>query len=63
MRTHITKQLKTRSTAIMTALKQFNEAAMAMNQKTLDIEDVLGYVFLGDLDLLHISRHDILSKS
>ena len=64
LRTHIAKALKSRSQAIYTALKIYNEAATRLTppRPCLDIAQVLDYVFIGQFDLLRDSCHNVLEK-
>ncbi|EIW81516.1 hypothetical protein CONPUDRAFT_90395 [Coniophora puteana RWD-64-598 SS2] len=59
-----TKALKTRSAAIHSALKQYNQAAQALvpPRRTLDWDQVVEYAFLADFDLLRDARQDITTR-
>ncbi|KAG2350209.1 hypothetical protein BDR05DRAFT_971794 [Suillus weaverae] len=61
---HIAKALQTRSTAICTALDQYNTAALALTPpcQTLKWDEVIEYAFLADFDLLHDAREDVSER-
>jgi hypothetical protein len=54
--------LKRRSTALKTALNNFNQEAKNLDHPTLDFKDLLSYSFVADLELLRDSREDIRSQ-
>lgn len=62
LRKHIGKALKTRSDAIRTAVNNYNDAAKAFNRPELSWEDVIGYAFLSEFDLLRDCRDDIRQR-
>ncbi|KAF8587248.1 hypothetical protein K439DRAFT_854298 [Ramaria rubella] len=64
LRAHIARAMKARSQAIRTAIKHYNDAAMARRpaRATLDPKDVLDYVFLTEFDLLRDARDDIRNQ-
>lgn len=43
-------------------MKRYNDAAGKLNRPSIDVEEVLSYVFLGQFDLLRDSRHEITRK-
>jgi hypothetical protein len=61
LRKHIAQSLQKRSTAVRSALDQYNAAAKALRppRPTLRWEDVVEYAFLSDFDLLRDTRQDI----
>ena len=61
LRKHIGKVLQARSSAIKTALEQYNVAARALSppRHTLTLEEVVEYTFLSDFQLLQDTREDI----
>jgi hypothetical protein len=60
-REKISKALKTRSQAILTALERYNKAALGLNPPadTLLWEDIVKMATLADFDLLRLSHTDI----
>lgn len=64
MRKHIGKALQSRSSAIRTALDNYNSAARAigLRRPPLRWEEVVEYAFLADFDLLRDARQDISSR-
>ncbi|KAI0083731.1 hypothetical protein BDY19DRAFT_899813 [Irpex rosettiformis] len=64
MRTHISKSLKTRCTAIQSALATYNAAAAALDppRPPLDWAKVGGYQFLEEFALLQDTRNDVRQK-
>ena len=62
LRTQISKALKARSTAISSAVKSYNQAAMHLSRPALVLDQVLKYVVIGEFDILRMSRFDITSK-
>ena len=63
-RTQIAKALKAHSQAIRTAVARYNQAAAGLPKPrpSIDVSQVLEYVFIGEFDLLRESRFDILEK-
>ncbi|KAF8577527.1 hypothetical protein K439DRAFT_1533176 [Ramaria rubella] len=61
---HIEKAMKAHSQAIRTAIKHYNDAAMALQpaRATLDPKDVLDYVFLAEFDLLRDACNNIRNQ-
>lgn len=64
MRQHIAKSLQRRCQAIRTALREYNNAAQALNppKPPLDWSKVSHYTFLDEFNLLRNTRQDIQSK-
>jgi hypothetical protein len=64
LRKHIGNAIKARGQAIRTCLDKYNIAALALKppRQILDWDEVVGYAFLSDFDLLRDSRQDIRSK-
>ncbi|KAF8572998.1 hypothetical protein K439DRAFT_1564199, partial [Ramaria rubella] len=62
--THIAKAMKARSQAIQTAIKQYNDAAQALQPPcpSLDPKTVLDYVFLAEFDILRDARGNVQSQ-
>ena len=63
LRRHIGNALKSRSTAIRTAVAKYNIAAanLCPPRQELTWEEVVEYAFLADFDLLRDARQDIRS--
>lgn len=63
LRKHISAALKSRSSAICTALNKYNSAALDLSpcRPTLDWDQVVEYTFLANFDLLHDTWQDICS--
>jgi hypothetical protein len=61
LRKHIAQSLQKRSTAVRSALDQYNTTTKALRppRTTLRWEDVVEYAFLSDFDLLCDTRQDI----
>ncbi|KAG6862637.1 hypothetical protein C0991_011140, partial [Blastosporella zonata] len=62
MRTHIAKNLQSRSKAIRTAVKNYNTVAVAVNRPTLDWAKVTHYSFLDEFNLLRENQNNILKR-
>jgi len=62
LRKHIGKVLQARSSAIKTALDQYNITAQSLSPPchTLTLEEVVEYTFLSNFQLLQDTREDIL---
>ncbi|EIW79818.1 hypothetical protein CONPUDRAFT_74154 [Coniophora puteana RWD-64-598 SS2] len=65
MRQHIGKALKSRGSAIRSALQEYNSAAASLNppRPQLSWDDVSRYAFLADFDLLRDAREDISTRA
>ncbi|KAJ3980868.1 hypothetical protein F5890DRAFT_1477390 [Lentinula detonsa] len=61
MRQHIGHAMQKRSTAIISALESYNEAAAKLKppHKLLSWEDVLNYTYLSEFDFLRDTRSDV----
>ncbi|KAJ3720205.1 hypothetical protein DFJ43DRAFT_1134089 [Lentinula guzmanii] len=64
MRQHIGHAMQKRSTAIRSALENYNEAAAKLTppRKLLDWDDVLNYTYLSEFDFLRDTRSDVRNK-
>ncbi|KAJ7815583.1 hypothetical protein B0H14DRAFT_3476097 [Mycena olivaceomarginata] len=64
LRKHIAKALQVRSKAVRTALEHYNAAASAMTppKVLLSWDEVVGYAFLAEFDLLREGREDIRTE-
>ena len=64
LRKHIGKALQARSSAIKTALDQYNITARSLSppRRTLTLEEVVEYTFLSDFQLLQDTREDISQR-
>jgi len=64
LRKHISAALKSRSSAIRTALNKYNTAALDLTpcRPTLNWDQIIEYAFLADFDLLRDTRQDIRSR-
>lgn len=64
MRTALAKSLQTRSNAIRTAVRKYNEAALRFDppKPIVDWSKVTHYSFLEEFDLLRLSRNDFSTK-
>ena len=62
LRTHISRALKARSKSIAAAVKSYNEAAIRVSQPTLVFDQVLKYVFVGEFDVIRMSRFRLSSR-
>ncbi|KAJ3732181.1 hypothetical protein DFJ43DRAFT_997981, partial [Lentinula guzmanii] len=64
MRQHIGHAMQKRSTAICSALENYNEAAAKLTppHKLLDWDDVLNYTYLSEFDFLRDTRSDVRDK-
>ena len=64
LRKHIASSLQSRSQAVKSALKRYNDAARAFKppRPSLSWEEVVDYAFLSDFDLLRDTRQDIRQK-
>ncbi|KAL0568063.1 hypothetical protein V5O48_013924 [Marasmius crinis-equi] len=65
MRRHLGKALKTRSSAIQEAVKQYNHAAAKMSppRQELDYEEVVEATYLSELDFFRETREDVRDKA
>lgn len=61
---YISKAITRRSGAICTVLEKYNNLVplQVPPRPTLNYTDVIGYVSLGEFDLLKYSRHDLMTK-
>ncbi|KAJ7832527.1 hypothetical protein B0H14DRAFT_3087771 [Mycena olivaceomarginata] len=64
LRKHIAKALQVRSKAVKSALERYNAAASAMTpvKPQLSWDEVVGYAFLAEFDLLREGREDIRTE-
>ena len=64
LRQQIAKALHARSSAVRSAVKRYNDVAANLTppRPPLDLQTVLGYVYLAEFDILRDSRYDIQSK-
>jgi len=64
LRTQIAKALKTRSSAIRTALDTYNRLAKTLNppRPSLDFKEVLDYSSLAEFDLLRDTRGTVQTR-
>lgn len=64
LRKHIANNLKRRSQAVKTAVKEYNLAAANFDSsiKEIDAKEVLEYVYIGQFDILRCSRRQITAK-
>ncbi|KAJ7751846.1 hypothetical protein B0H14DRAFT_3096830 [Mycena olivaceomarginata] len=64
LRKHIAKELQARSKAVRTALERYNAAASVMTppKRLLAWDEVVGYAFLAEFDLLREGREDIRTE-
>lgn len=64
LRKQIANNLKRRSQAVKTAVKEYNVAAANFdsNIKEIDAKEVLEYVYIGQFDILRCSRRQVTSK-
>ncbi|KIJ30273.1 hypothetical protein M422DRAFT_81424, partial [Sphaerobolus stellatus SS14] len=64
MRMHIAKALKSRSQAIRNTVGDYNVAAAALSppRPSLEVSQVLQYVFIAEFDILRDSRNDVRTK-
>ena len=64
MRTYLAKSLQRRCRAIQNAVREYNQAALAMNptRPTIDWARVSHYTFIEEFSLLRDTRNDLHAK-